>query len=926
MYPSEADLALLRRFSDHRDEEAFAEIVRRYAAVVYGTCRRIVGDSARAEEVSQETFFRLLQLVRQQHPDTAATCADRIARLSGASGDLTQLVAPLVDQSCSAEQRAAIEQIIRQDVTDLAALACCSALPAEHALRAAAAAVAKAFEAVTSGPVDEQCLALPQVARRSPLAPWKMLIRAIALFYRQDNGGCRRCLDAIDAQSAAARLIPAIRHLLGSPTESIGNRPAAAVLGSLIQTDEPTLRQALVDLEQSFKENDLRRIDKRIRQALKRCRQHRPELLEKLRQQIVIHCAQIRFPIDRMHRALGAQPRTDAYFWRLMARFAEYAVGADRACSYWERFAKHAIHEDWFTAESQQAAVLYAHMAGLLERHSERDLTRMQNEAASYVTQCAAHYQGESVAIRALAPDLQGPIDDEFLSPARLLRRAVGIWPHEALFAQWLTWAQQHDASGSALPDEAASAWHEALPNDVKPLLYLMASCEKRNANKKALDYLDKAEALDGVNPQVRQAKLRLWFAISRRHLKSGKQHLALKDLAQIEAMPSVAEGDRPALVAALCAVIHGSDDRQAVAETARQQVAEHLQSEPAAALLITALAQACGAGQQISGWIGSLAKVLKRWHGDLTVAFARLCALGAEVDLQFVLPKAWIKRLIKELDAGKSSADAAQLLQVAKATLDGQTQLAYAAAGAGLRLAGAAAYRGHLLLARGQSIQFASYDRAQDCFLAAAELARRQRDDGLTSQVAELIDRPDYYYNGMTDVEQVEPMSEEELNSILESEQLDKPYPSEKSFWQPPSFLRSSFPKQRKKASMPLDPSLFDEFEDSDFDSEVEFVGQPQGAGDAPTVGDHQSIELDVLGMLSDDVLAAMFEEAMGYPVSPKKARRLLEQSIKNEPFGGLASPGPDTSDSFGESGDGQPLYVSRRERRARRGPKKRR
>jgi RNA polymerase sigma factor (sigma-70 family) len=61
MYPSEADLALLRRFSDHRDEEAFAEIVRRYAAVVYGTCRRIVGDSARAEDVSQETFFRLLR-------------------------------------------------------------------------------------------------------------------------------------------------------------------------------------------------------------------------------------------------------------------------------------------------------------------------------------------------------------------------------------------------------------------------------------------------------------------------------------------------------------------------------------------------------------------------------------------------------------------------------------------------------------------------------------------------------------------------------------------------------------------------------------------------------------------------------------------------------------------------------------------------
>ena len=61
MHPSEADLALLQRYSQRRDEEAFAEIVRRYASVVYATCHRILRDSARAEEVSQEAFFRLLQ-------------------------------------------------------------------------------------------------------------------------------------------------------------------------------------------------------------------------------------------------------------------------------------------------------------------------------------------------------------------------------------------------------------------------------------------------------------------------------------------------------------------------------------------------------------------------------------------------------------------------------------------------------------------------------------------------------------------------------------------------------------------------------------------------------------------------------------------------------------------------------------------------
>jgi RNA polymerase sigma-70 factor (ECF subfamily) len=60
----EADGALLRRFTDTGDPDAFAEIVRRYAAVVYAASHRILGDEARAQDVSQETFFRLLRQPR----------------------------------------------------------------------------------------------------------------------------------------------------------------------------------------------------------------------------------------------------------------------------------------------------------------------------------------------------------------------------------------------------------------------------------------------------------------------------------------------------------------------------------------------------------------------------------------------------------------------------------------------------------------------------------------------------------------------------------------------------------------------------------------------------------------------------------------------------------------------------------------------
>src|SRR5437763_14078675 len=59
--PAELDLMLLERFREGGDQEAFAEIVRRYAGAVFSTCVRILGDKARADDASQETFYRLSQ-------------------------------------------------------------------------------------------------------------------------------------------------------------------------------------------------------------------------------------------------------------------------------------------------------------------------------------------------------------------------------------------------------------------------------------------------------------------------------------------------------------------------------------------------------------------------------------------------------------------------------------------------------------------------------------------------------------------------------------------------------------------------------------------------------------------------------------------------------------------------------------------------
>lgn len=58
---SSSDAALLKRWIEKRDAEAFDEIVTRYADMVYATCKRILGNPPDAEEVAQECFLRLVE-------------------------------------------------------------------------------------------------------------------------------------------------------------------------------------------------------------------------------------------------------------------------------------------------------------------------------------------------------------------------------------------------------------------------------------------------------------------------------------------------------------------------------------------------------------------------------------------------------------------------------------------------------------------------------------------------------------------------------------------------------------------------------------------------------------------------------------------------------------------------------------------------
>jgi RNA polymerase sigma factor (sigma-70 family) len=68
---AESEAVLLRRFVTGGDAGAFAEIVRRYAGLVYGTCLRVLADTEQAADATQETFFQLMKKGGEIHGSLA---------------------------------------------------------------------------------------------------------------------------------------------------------------------------------------------------------------------------------------------------------------------------------------------------------------------------------------------------------------------------------------------------------------------------------------------------------------------------------------------------------------------------------------------------------------------------------------------------------------------------------------------------------------------------------------------------------------------------------------------------------------------------------------------------------------------------------------------------------------------------------------
>ena len=665
----------------------------------------------------------LIALVRERFPSAKERLDNLDSAASARGGDLDELLKPLNDPGLSAERRAAIEQVIQNQVTDLAPLACCAALPPEHGLRQAAAAIDRAFGVVTSGPVTDQQIALPEISHRSPLANWKLLIRAIACFYRNQDKACEDCLAAIRPESAPWRLVPAMRAMLGATPgarlaakPAVHLKPAEAALKSRTSGSLGEFRRALADLDHAFAHAEQpAQVFKAVRAAVRECRQSAPDLLVELRQMVCVRGEVAGLETQRMIVAVDGAPRRDAIFFRDLARALERTGDSEdlmRACECWDCFRQEAVREGWFAERSLEIAALYLHMAGLLGRMPAKLLREMQRQFGGAVSR-------ESNC---------------FYFPEELYARACLIDPHPDAFSQWLRWARGNSIVEA---ENVARAWSKALPDAVEPLLFLMEEAEKRNAFPTALSCLEKAERIDAVNSTVRAARLRLLAAAALQHLQKKKPNLAAQRLAEIGALPQSRQGDRPAFLDAMRVLICLASGDKPGASQALLEVERGLGDGLAALIFISGCAASAKRKDLVFLPFPDTLPEQQRSH--LPASMARAIALAADIGLtrNFQLPIEYFDETEAQFPRISGSLNVEQIRLLGELGIVSEHPgLAWAASAAGLDRGGPT--EAYFLLLRARALPEGLDDRYQALTAAAAELGRTHRDMEVVGRAVE--------------------------------------------------------------------------------------------------------------------------------------------------------------------------------------------
>jgi hypothetical protein len=624
-------------------------------------------------------------IVRERFPVHLSPWTPLLDDARFAAGDFDWVLSELRD--ASDERRIALEERLLPWIVDPAPIANSVALDPADALAREARVVAELFETVTSRiATPEEMAKLNDIRRRSPLAPWKLLVRAIDAFHRNDDDRVAANVGAIDARSPAARAGAVLTEL--TTGRSKGPRSFAAErLIDRVSGGRATLAAQIRSIDAASKDDDRRRVREEMR-ALSRSFDTLPPYAREQLRLALLPIIGIHFGPEQL-AGLFRIGEHDPAMGRYGATIMEMS-GVPFADGIWVAYADGLLEER--KLEPWQAAEIYLHAL-------------------------SAGGGDDDDPFGCTDPTHDHPVGEQ-LDTARVIEKIIASRPAPAVLDR-LT--PQLDRLGKKELRRVLTAWRKADPDAPAPLVRLLRLAEQEHRYDEALPLIRQGDRMKTIDPEYARLRLRLSLRKAEQLLAAKKREAAASLLAELAARPEDLGEDVAAYVLAL---------RWAAAPP------------EAAAELLSGLAQRGVAGElvlaEVTGELG-MQFALPASHPtpeELLEGVRRgikaLHSIG-------VTPRhsAWLlERTKPHLDR----ADERQLLAIAGVALVcGATDLAWAATARGLELGGPLLQR--TLLFRAEILIGTPADRIRTLAVikAAQMLAQRAHDSDIVARATEL-------------------------------------------------------------------------------------------------------------------------------------------------------------------------------------------
>jgi hypothetical protein len=620
---------------------------------------------ARIDELARSGMLReardLAQLVLERHPAGRQVLEQRRRAMGLRLGEKK----PWADLALAAEAGdAQAAETVRKELVDPTILTTCDLLPHISPLKKQAAAISKAFEAVTTRPAKDGETLLFEVPRRSPLADWKRLIRGIQYFYEGDDPACLRCLAAMADDSAPAAAAKLLEQMVAGRAE-FGSVPAQALANRvLLARQRAGLDSATVDFKAALESHDEHRVSRAAKAAFSACARACPETLQAYQREGLLTALSTAMPLSSLLGSLATPLKSDYAFWRDAARASEICRLPAQALVCWEA----ALAQLAGSAPEKQA------LRTAIRRRMAQAARAAASPSASAATRKMARELLTPPVWRAVWPD-GGEVGEEERSA-----RAKGLFDPDVQFEKLCTLAPSDEhfrAWLDSVPDarahsqereRVAGLWRTALPTHPAPLLLLAAEAESRDAYSTAIRHVEAARRLGASRDELDRALRRLTFRKAVRHIRQKNFRLAEQDCREFSEIPGSGEGGRPVIMAALkCEQCQAAGDKPGLAE-AMGNLKSLVGGEAGAWLMLNLVHRAfnsAGAGALGLEWRSHKPSPEDAWR-----LLNLDCALASQFDLPFVLPVLWVEEVALQVRAAGAKSDPVLLQRICMAAL----------------------------------------------------------------------------------------------------------------------------------------------------------------------------------------------------------------------------------------------------------------